>query len=233
MCRKNSKTDPVGIDFDPTSLSLDEIARLGAQKFLYMAVKAEVNMHIEQWQHVKDEQGRPAVVRNGYQPERAITIDSGRIAIKVPRTRTRREDVPNFTSTLVPKYMRRSPTDVPPILYHTRNESFNGIFITNSHGGSHAKTVLRRTDSHNTARQEGSAGTINMVCRKYAISELTYFNWRTKYSGMGVREIRRLRELEAENVRLKRIVAERDLEIYCQHRFNISHFPRKNVSHFC
>ncbi len=55
MCRKNSKTDPVGIDFDPTSFSLDGIAPLGAQKILCMAMKAEVNMHIEQWQHVKDE----------------------------------------------------------------------------------------------------------------------------------------------------------------------------------
>jgi putative transposase len=61
--------------------------------------------------------------------------------------------------------------------------------------------------------QEGQSGKINETCRKHGISEQTFFNWRNKYTGMGVQEIRRLRELEAENGRLKRILAERDLEI--------------------
>ena len=61
--------------------------------------------------------------------------------------------------------------------------------------------------------QEGQSGKINETCRRHGISEQTFFNWRNKYTGMGVQEIRRLRELEAENGRLKRIVAERDLEI--------------------
>ena len=61
--------------------------------------------------------------------------------------------------------------------------------------------------------QEGAGGKINETCRRHGISETTFFNWRNKFSGMGVPEIRRLRELETENGRLKRIVAERDLEI--------------------
>jgi putative transposase len=61
--------------------------------------------------------------------------------------------------------------------------------------------------------QEGKNGKIGEVCRKHGISEATFFNWRNKFTGMGVPEIRRLRELETENGRLKRIVAERDLEI--------------------
>lgn len=60
---------------------------------------------------------------------------------------------------------------------------------------------------------EGQHGKINEVCRKHGISDQTFFNWRNKFTGMGVQEIRRLRELETENGRLKRIVAERDLEI--------------------
>ena len=60
---------------------------------------------------------------------------------------------------------------------------------------------------------EGQTGKINEVCRKHGISEATFFNWRNRFTGMGVQEIRRLRELETENARLKRIVAERDLEI--------------------
>jgi putative transposase len=61
--------------------------------------------------------------------------------------------------------------------------------------------------------QEGQGGKINEVCRRHGISEQTFFNWRNKFSGMGIPEIRRLRELESENGRLKRIIAERDLEI--------------------
>lgn len=60
---------------------------------------------------------------------------------------------------------------------------------------------------------EGHVGKINDICRKYGISETTFFNWRNKFTGMGVPEIRRLRELEMENGRLKRIIAERDLEV--------------------
>ena len=61
--------------------------------------------------------------------------------------------------------------------------------------------------------QEGKNSKIGDICRKHGISEATFFNWRNKFTGMGVPEIRRLRELETENGRLKRIVAERDLEI--------------------
>jgi putative transposase len=61
--------------------------------------------------------------------------------------------------------------------------------------------------------QEGQGGKINEICRRHGISETTFFNRRNKYSGVGVPEVRRLRELESENGRLKRIVAERDLEI--------------------
>lgn len=61
--------------------------------------------------------------------------------------------------------------------------------------------------------QEGQGAKINEICRKYGISEATFFNWRNKYTGMGIPEIRRLREIESENGRLKRLVAERDLEI--------------------
>ena len=63
--------------------------------------------------------------------------------------------------------------------------------------------------------QEGERGdkTIGDVSRSYGISENTFYNWRKKFGGMNVADVRRLRELEKENGRLKRIVAERDLEI--------------------
>ena len=55
--------------------------------------------------------------------------------------------------------------------------------------------------------------TVAQVCKEYGISEQTWYRWKSKYGQMAVAEVRRLRELEKENARLKRIVAERDLEI--------------------
>ena len=50
------------------------------------------------------------------------------------------------------------------------------------------------------------------LCRKYGISEATYYNWKTKYAGMTVGELRRLKTLEAENRRLRQTVAEQTLD---------------------
>ena len=58
-----------------------------------------------------------------------------------------------------------------------------------------------------------SGSTISDVCRKHGISEPTFYIWRRKYESMSEPEVRRLRELEKENARLKKLVAERDLEI--------------------
>jgi putative transposase len=50
------------------------------------------------------------------------------------------------------------------------------------------------------------------LCRKYGISEATFYNWKAKYSVMMVSEARRLRELEAENTKLKKLLAEAELD---------------------
>ena len=51
------------------------------------------------------------------------------------------------------------------------------------------------------------------LCRKHGISDATFYNWKAKYAGMTVAELRRLRELETENAKLKRIVADQQLDI--------------------
>jgi len=63
--------------------------------------------------------------------------------------------------------------------------------------------------------QEADKGatTIGDLCRRYEVSEATYYRWRRVYGDMKVPEVKRLRELEQENARLKRLVAERDLEL--------------------
>ena len=61
--------------------------------------------------------------------------------------------------------------------------------------------------------KEGEAGVgIAELARKHGISRATYFNWRSKYSGVTVSELKRMKELEAENAKLKRMYAEPALE---------------------
>lgn len=51
------------------------------------------------------------------------------------------------------------------------------------------------------------------VAKKHGISEQTFYRWKRKFGQMEVSEVRRLRELEKENSRLKRLLADRDLEV--------------------
>jgi len=62
--------------------------------------------------------------------------------------------------------------------------------------------------------KEAEAGTkVAELCRKHGISDATFYTWRSKYGGLEVSELRRLRQLEEENGRLKGIVAEQALDI--------------------
>jgi len=54
---------------------------------------------------------------------------------------------------------------------------------------------------------------ISAICREHGISETTFYRWRRTYGGMSVSETQRLKELEKENARLKRLLAERVLEV--------------------
>jgi putative transposase len=61
--------------------------------------------------------------------------------------------------------------------------------------------------------KEGDAGIpLADVVRKHGISRATYFTWKSKYAGTSVAELKRMKELEAENARLKRLYAELALE---------------------
>ncbi len=57
--------------------------------------------------------------------------------------------------------------------------------------------------------QEGDRGAkVADLCRQYGISENTYFRWKSKYSGLELSDLKRMKEIEGENSRLKRIVAD-------------------------
>jgi putative transposase len=62
--------------------------------------------------------------------------------------------------------------------------------------------------------KEGESGLqVTDLCRKYGVSEATYFRWKSKYSGMELSDLKKMKSMEAENARLKRLVADQALQI--------------------
>lgn len=60
--------------------------------------------------------------------------------------------------------------------------------------------------------KEAEAGPVLQVIRRHGITPKTYYRWKAKFAGMSVPEARRLRQLEEENARLKRLVADQALD---------------------
>lgn len=61
--------------------------------------------------------------------------------------------------------------------------------------------------------QECRSKTVAQVCKELGISQGTFFKWKQKYGGMNISEAKRLRALESENARLKKLLSERTLEL--------------------
>jgi putative transposase len=61
--------------------------------------------------------------------------------------------------------------------------------------------------------QVNNGGKIDAVCREHGISEPTFHRWKKRYDGLTQNELAKVKSLESENARLKRLLAERDLEI--------------------
>ena len=61
-------------------------------------------------------------------------------------------------------------------------------------------------------RQAENGTKVEEVCRKLGISEATFYNWKKKFGGLGVTELRKIKQLEEENSRLKQIVADLSLD---------------------
>ena len=64
-----------------------------------------------------------------------------------------------------------------------------------------------------TIIREADRETVPAVAKRHGISEQTIYVWRKRFGGLQSNDVRRLKQLEAENARLKKLVAERDLEI--------------------
>lgn len=94
---------------------LTEVLRQGARQLLATAIEAEVKEFLEQHNH-PDAKAR--FVRNGYLPEREIQTGIGAVAVEVPRVRDREHKI-RFSSSVIPKYLRRSTSmnEFLPLLY--------------------------------------------------------------------------------------------------------------------
>lgn len=75
------------------------------------------------------------------------------------------------------------------------------------------KVRFTETQIISILKKQEAGMSVRDIAREYGISDATFYNWKAKYGGMEVNEIKRLKELEEENARLKRIVANQTLEI--------------------
>lgn len=61
-------------------------------------------------------------------------------------------------------------------------------------------------------KQVETGSKVDTVCRDLGVSQATFFNWKKKYGGLGITELRKLRQLEEENAQLKKLVADLSLD---------------------
>ena len=106
-----SKSTSNIVDFAQSSTVRDELTemlRQGARELIHQAVQAELNEFLAAFDARHLENGRQAVVRNGYHPEREIQTGIGPVTVRVPKVRARDGQPVSFRSALVPPYVRKS-----------------------------------------------------------------------------------------------------------------------------
>ncbi len=171
--------------------SLDEIIRNGAQQLLAAAIESEVQEYIEHYKNCKDENGHRMAVRNGSMPERTIMSSVGPIVIRQPRVDDRklrsRFDVDGFTSEILPRYLRRTPSldNLIPALYlrgiSTQDfpAALSGILGDKAKGLS-ANTVVRLKEEWETEYKQWARRDLSDKRYVYIWADGVYFNVRLK-----------------------------------------------------
>ncbi len=91
---------------------LTDILRQAAKRLLTAALEAEINLFLNQYKEITDDNGYQRLVRNGYLPEREIQTGIGQVPVRVPRIRDRQSDLQSgkirFSSAILPPYLRRT-----------------------------------------------------------------------------------------------------------------------------
>jgi len=144
-CNLKEVSTPVQKVTDP----LTELLRNGARDLIRQAVEAELETMLSEYSDLKLLNGKPAIVRNGYLPERTIQTGIGDVAVKVPKVRDRSGSGIHFNSQLVPPYLRRSKSieELIPWLYLKGLSTGDYSEALGSLLGEHAKGLSANTVS--------------------------------------------------------------------------------------
>ena len=104
--RKNNVLEFQGLEarLDP----LTELLRKGAQDLIGQAVESELAELLAQYSDCRTSDGKAAVVRNGYQPQRELQTGIGPVTVRIPKVRSKSGDAVTFRSALVPPYVRKT-----------------------------------------------------------------------------------------------------------------------------
>ena len=87
---------------------LTELLRKGAQDLIGQAVESELAELLAQYSDCRTDEGKAAVVRNGYQPQRELQTGIGPVTVRIPKVRSKSGDAVTFRSALVPPYVRKT-----------------------------------------------------------------------------------------------------------------------------
>jgi putative transposase len=165
--------------------ALSELLRQGARQIIAQAVEAELNEFLHDYRGLQDEQGRQAVVRNGYLPARSVMTGLGEVAIQVPKVRDRSGSGIKFNSLLLPPYLKRSRSveEVLPWLYLKGistgdfGEALSALLGPAAKGLS-AGTISRLKAKWQTEHQDWQGRSLRSKRYVYVWADGIYFNIR-------------------------------------------------------
>lgn len=162
-------TPRLSIGPEATRDILTEVLRQGARELLLAAVQEELEVFLREYAPLCLPDGRAAVVRNGYLPNRTIQTGIGDIEVRVPKTRDRSGSGINFNSSLLPPYLKRTKSieELLPWLYLKGVSTGDyqealGSILGHDAPGLSANTVSRLKakwlDEHTEWRKRGLSG---------------------------------------------------------------------------
>ena len=125
----DNKLELVGTPEEIVGDPLTSLLRNGTKALIAQAVEAELEAILVTYQHEKLVDGRQAIVRNGYLPERTIQTGVGDMEIKVPKVRDRSKQGIKFNSSLLPPYLKRTKSmeELIPWLFYLKGISTGGF----------------------------------------------------------------------------------------------------------
>jgi putative transposase len=165
--------------------ALSELVRQGARHIIAEAVESELQEFVSQYQNLKDTQGRQAVVRNGYLPERTVSTGIGEVEIQVPKVRDRTGSGIKFNSLLLPPYLKhaQSMEEVLPWLYLKGvstgdfSEALSPLFGAEAQGLS-ASTISRLKAKWSSEHQQWQHRSLSQKRYVYLWADGVYFSIR-------------------------------------------------------